>query len=475
MDVYLKPFDLFQIDGHSFLFKIKSLMHQPVQPEDVEWLTAVSGQEMLSGMTEHQYAVLKRYRLIADQPWDQEAELQRLLDADQHLRAVSAIRLIELFVAQSCNMRCAYCYGSDGSYHQQQGLMSEETAKRAIDWLYAHNMDHPERASIVFFGGEPMLNFDVIQYSIRYAEERFGAGNITYGMATNMTLLTDEHLDFFAALPKMYLLASFDGPRDIHNRQRPLLDGRDSYAVCAERIAAALARGIRCTGRATIYADTDQQAVIREMKKLGLSSWQLKPVSGCASDGVQRNDASELYAQWLASVPDQVIAFMRAVKARDRLAADRLMDDKDLRNMIIEGANGARFSPDFMGCAASRTQAAVSAQGEVYPCHRFVGMPEFHLGNLYDGQLQIPWKELTQNKAAYNEECTRCSLRYGCKGECYYQCYTDGPERAGCRSVYAMPEHFCDFMRMRHYLQIYVCHMLDAEDKRWYFTREYRR
>lgn len=466
MQVFVKPYDIFEMGGHWFLLKLKSLLHQSVAEEDAALLLAGKGQTQWDA-DETSLAVLKRYGLLADAVWDEKAEKEKLVAAYRNHRENCRMSLMELFVSQSCNMACSYCYGSDGSYHQQ-GMMDLTTARKAIDWLMEH-ADQPEQVSIVFFGGEPLMNFEVIRESIVYAEEKFGAGKLTYGMATNMTLLRDEYLDFFAALPKFYLLVSFDGPREIQNVQRPLRDGRDSYEVCAERIRAALGRGISCTGRATVYADTDRKAVIEEMKKLGLRNWQLTPASGCAADGIRRDHAARIHERWLHTMPEQIMSFIDAVKRRDKAAADALMEDDDLHRIILEGACGAKIPRGFFGCSAGRSHLAVSAAGDLYPCHRFVGMPEFDCGNLLTGERKPGWHEFAHSRMEGDSPCDTCFLRYGCGGACYYQCYADSPRP----SIYSMPESFCDFMRMYVRLKIYVFHMLDAEDKSWYFTRQY--
>lgn len=461
MELFVKPFDLFEVNGQWFLLKTKSLMHSMVSKEDVPLLQAIQRKRCAHDSFR---ALLERYRLVDQMPWDEKAETARAVQAYRRHATKKRLVIMELFVAQNCNMGCIYCYGSDGSYHQR-GMMTVDTAHRAIDWFHAL-CEKPEEAGIVFFGGEPMMNFPVIRESVEYAEKLFGAGKLTYGMATNMTLMTDAQLDFFAALPKMNLLVSIDGPKEIQNRQRPLKDGRDSYEVCAERIRAALKRGIACVGRATVYFDADRDAVVQEMKRLGLSAWQLTAVSGCASDGVRREDAKMLYEKWLDEFPTKIIRFVDAVKARDKEAADAIMANDDLRKLIIEGASGARIPRDIVGCSASRSHIAVAANGDLYPCHRFVGMEEFCCGTV--GERRNGWSEFAQSRLEMCEDCRDCMLRFACSGVCYYQGYTDGPRK----SIYSMPPHFCDYTRMRAKLKIYVYRMLDERDKSWYFTRK---
>lgn len=471
MEVYIKPFTLFEINRQWFLFKIRSLMHHAVLREDVDTLLKIKDQSVLQA-NDSLMTILKRYRLIAENEWNAKEELKRLISTYKSHHQNHAISTMELFVAQSCNMACRYCYGSDGSYHQA-GIMDIATAKQSIDWLYMHT-DDPEKATIVFFGGEPLMNYPVIRQSIEYAEAKFGEGKISYGMTTNMTLLTDEYLDFFATLPKFKLLVSFDGPRELQNYQRPLLDGRDSYDICTERIKAALQRGVFCTGRATVYADTDRKAVVNEMKKLGLPIWQLTPASGCAADDIKRDNTSRLHKMWIENMPKQIVQFIDAIKQRDKQTADSLMEDDDLRKIILAGVSGAKITRNFPGCSAGHKQVAISATGDVYPCHRFVGMPDFCFGNLLENNLQEDllqegWHEFHSSLIERNPSCADCFLRYSCSGECYYQCYSDGPQK----SIYSIPDYFCDSVKMHTMLEIYVCHMLNAEDKRWYFTRQY--
>ena len=463
MEIYVKPFELFQVDGHWFLLKTKSMMHRGVSAHDAEVIRRFSKSTCMNASLQEQ-AILKKYGLTDKIPWDETAMLERASSTFRQTAEKRELMQMELFVAQNCNMSCIYCYGSDGSYHQQ-GIMTAQTARNAIDW-FRSCCSKPEEAVIIFFGGEPMMNFSVIQESIAYAEAVFGSGKLSYGMATNMTLITDNHLDFFAGIPKMNLLVSIDGPKEVHNRQRPFKDGRDSYAVCAERIRAALARGIPCVGRATVYADTDRDAVVQEMRRLGLTNWQLTPVSGCAADGVRRDDAQRLYEKWLVEFPFQMIRFVHAVKTRDKKAADAIMANDDLRKLIVEGVSGAVIPKNIFGCSASRNHIAVAANGDLYPCHRFVGMEPFRCGHV--GEKKGGWKEFSKCRLEVCRDCDGCMLRFACSGACYYQSYADGPGE----SIYSMPAHFCEYTRMRAKLKIYLYHTLDHEDKLWYFSRK---
>ena len=494
--VLVKPFELFEFGGEWFVYHIKSRRHHRVAEADVSVLQAVcenvgnglsegelserekesleekcelsEREKELSGeafeLSNQEKEILRKYQLLSIDPLDYEEETDKLVANIKRIRQKNYPVTLELMVSQSCNMRCEYCYGSGGNYHES-GLMDFETAKRGLDWFRKFfPADRGVKPQIAFFGGEPMMNFSVIKQSADYARSLFKDEGVAFGMATNMTLITDEQMDYFSGLDDFQLLVSVDGPENIHNKQRPLTDGRNSYEVTAERIAKAISKGITCTGRATVYADTDRTLVAEEMKKLGLTNWQLSIVSGCAVDGITRNDSSIVYERWLKEWPQKGTALVGAIRERNLENAKELLSDVDFMNTFIRGISDNNCSSDVMGCIAGRGQYALSASGRLYPCHRFVGMDEFCYGEISDFPLGAGWDEFKSERLEKNKECRKCFLRYFCGGECYYQCYTDGPDK----SIYGMSDLFCEYNRMRMKLLVYFFNALSPEDKRWF-------
>ena len=461
--VLVKPFELFEFGGEWFVYHIKSRRHHKVKESDISVIRSVY-ENTEKELSEQEKEILKKNLLLSEDALDYEEETDKLVKNIKNIRQKNYPVTLELMVSQSCNMHCEYCYGSEGNYHES-GLMDFETAKRGLDWFRKnYPTDLPVKPQIVFFGGEPMMNFPVIKQSVDYALSLFEKEGVGFGMATNMTLITDEELDFFAGLDDFKMLVSVDGPENIHNKQRPLTDGRNSYNVTAECIRKAISKGIVCTGRATVYADTDRTLVAEEMKTLGLSNWQLSIVSGCAVDGITRNDSNIVYERWLKEWPEKGVALVHAIKMRDLERAKELLSDEDFKNTFIRGISDNNISSDVMGCIAGRGQYALSASGRLYPCHRFVGMDDFCYGELSDFPLDAGWNEFKSERLEINKECRKCYLRYYCGGECYYQCYTDGPNK----SIYGMSELFCEYNRMRMKLLVYFFNALSPEDKRWF-------
>ena len=461
--VLVKPFELFEFGEEWFIYRIKSRRHRRVEESDLSILRSIF-ENTEKELSEQEKEVLKSYQLLSDDLLDYEEDTDQLADNLKNIRGKNYPVTLELMVSQSCNMRCEYCYGSGGTYHES-GQMDFETAKRGLDWFRKYYpADRLLKPQIAFFGGEPMMNFPVIKQSADYALSLFKKEGVSFGMATNMTLITDEQLDYFAGLDDFKLLVSVDGPENIHNKQRPLLNGKNSYEVTAERIRKAISKGIECTGRATVYAETDRTLIAKEMEKLGLSNWQLSIVSGCAVDGITRNDNEIVYARWLEEWPSKGVALVSAIRERNKETAEKLIAEEDFKNTFIRGISDNQYSSDVMGCIAGRGQYALSASGKLYPCHRFVGMEDFCYGELSDFPLEAGWKEFRSERLDVNEKCRKCFLRYYCGGDCYYQSYTDGKDK----SIYGMNDLFCEYNRMRMKLLVYFFNALSPEEKRWF-------
>ena len=463
--VLVKPFEFFEFGGEWFVYNIKSRRHHKVKESDISAVRSVF-ENREKELSKNDKEILKSYQLLSKDPLDYEEETDKLAANLKRIRGKNDPVTLELMVSQSCNMSCEYCYGSGGNYHES-GLMDFETAKRGLDWfrkLYPKN--RPLKPQIAFFGGEPMLNFPVVKQSADYALELFKEEGVSFGMATNMTLITDEQLDYFAGFDDFKLLVSIDGPENIHNKQRPLLNGKNSYRVTAERIRKAISKGIFCTGRATVYADTDRTLVAEEMKKLGLLNWQLSIVSGCAADGITRNDNNLVYERWLREWPKKGVALVSAIKERSKKKTEEFLPDEDFINTFIRGISESTVSSDVMGCIAGRGQYALSASGKLYPCHRFVGMDDFCYGKLSDFPSDTGWDEFKSERLEINKECRKCFLRYYCGGDCYYQCFADGKDK----SIYGMSDLFCEYTRMRMKLLVYFFNALSPEEKRWFIS-----
>jgi uncharacterized protein len=327
------------------------------------------------------------------------------------------VRSLALFLTQTCNLRCIYCYGEGGEYGGR-GMMSEETALAAVDWLLANSFE-AKTLHVSFFGGEPLLNFPLLQRVVVYARGEAAAHGkeVKFGMTTNASLLTDEMIAYLAE-EKIEPLISFDGPPEIHDRQRPFRNGRGSHArvhANAQKLRAALPH---LTGRATVCAGSDPFVVRRGMEEAGFTTCILIPASPVILRESGAADAGAGAGQ--RETAEQMLAYRRA-EAAELLDAvrERRLDAQASPPALMLLAALADGRKRHAACGLGRGMRAVAVNGDVYPCHRFVGLEDARLGHLSDyraGAVNDYHRAVVENLPA----CRSCWARYFCGGGCFY-------------------------------------------------------
>ncbi len=345
-------------------------------------------------------------------------------DGGRAAPAAFAVSNVVLFLTQTCNLRCVYCYGEGGEYGER-GSMSERTALAAVDWLLDNSGD-AHKVHLGFFGGEPLLEFPLLQRVVAYAREQAAARGkeVTFGMTTNATLLDDE-MTAFIAQERIEVLVSFDGPPEVHDGQRPFRDGRGSHAraqASARKLRAALPR---LTGRATVCAGGDPFAVRRGMEEAGFSTCILTPASPVVPHetgpaDVVHPEAVTQTAEGRRADAERMLAYRRAETAELFAAVrERRLDAAAAPGAHALLASLAAGRRRHAGCGLGRGMRAVSAAGDVYPCHRFVGLEDARLGRLSDhhaGEINDYHRAVVENLPA----CRRCWARHFCGGGCFY-------------------------------------------------------
>jgi uncharacterized protein len=329
--------------------------------------------------------------------------------------STGAVSNLALFLTQSCNLTCSYCYGDSGTYGGG-GLMSGETARAAVDWLLASSAD-VGTLRIGFFGGEPLLNLPLLKEVVRYARERTAAcgKEVSFGITTNATLIDDDVAAYLAA-ERIQPLISCDGPPDIHDRQRPFEDGRGSHAEVVAAVQRLRPAFPDLVGRATVCGHTDPVAVHRGLEKAGFTRHSLilaSPVllhgDGCSLEEVARE---EQVARMLAYRRAEFAELFAAITRR-------AFDPTKPPAEVLELDKLAVGRKRYYGCGVGRGLRAVSVDGGIYPCHRFVGLEEFHMGHVggrpAEG-LNDYHRAIVRNLPA----CRACWARYFCGGGCFY-------------------------------------------------------
>ena len=338
--------------------------------------------------------------------------------ADLFKERQSVVKAICLHVAHGCNMTCGYCLAGDGEYHGPQALMSYEVGKRALDWLI-ENSGTRRNLEVDFFGGEPLLNFDVVKKLVAYGrqQEKEHNKNFRFTLTTNGVLLDDEVIDF-ANKEMSNVVISLDGRKDINDNMRKTRGGKGTYDMILpafKKLAESRnQQDYYMRGTYTHY-NTDFTNDILHMADLGFKELSIEPV-------VAPDDAP--YALKESDMP-------KLLSEYERLACeilDRKREGKgrnfNFYHYMIDLTGGPCIVKRISGCGVGTEYVAVTPSGDLYPCHQFVGDEKFLLGNIYDGITNDSVCHQFKSCNIYShEECADCFAKLYCSGGCAANAY----------------------------------------------------
>ncbi|MBQ1846676.1 MAG: thioether cross-link-forming SCIFF peptide maturase [Clostridia bacterium] len=346
------------------------------------------------------------------------------------------IKALCLHVAHTCNLNCSYCFASQGKYHGERAVMPFEVGKRALDFL-VENSGSRRNLEVDFFGGEPLMNFDVVKKLVAYARsiEKEKGKNFRFTLTTNGMQIDDDVIDF-ANRECHNVVLSLDGRKEIHDRFRVDYAGNGSW----ERIVPKFKKLVDARGgngyymRGTFtHANPDFLNDIKTMLDLGFTELSMEPVV-CAPDdpsALTEEDKPVIYEQY------------------EKLAELMIKRDKEGRpftfyHYMIDLTGGPCIYKRISGCGSGTEYMAVTPWGDLYPCHQFVGDEKFKLGDIYTGVTNT---EIQSEFASCNlyarEECRGCFARLYCSGGCAANAY----HATG--SVKGVYKYGCDLFRKR--------------------------
>lgn len=352
------------------------------------------------------------------------------LDLTQRKTQVKALCLN---VAHTCNLDCDYCFASQGKYHGERAIMSLEVAKQAIDFLIENSGSH-RNLDIDFFGGEPMLNWDVVKETVAYADSQAEKQdkNFRYTFTTNGLLLDKEVSDFLNKHMHNVVL-SLDGRKEVHDRLRHRIDGRGSY----DTIVPKFQDFVRSRGEKEYYIrgtytgkNPDFYQDILHMANLGFHRLSMEPVIGDPEEDymLSEKDLPILEAQYDLLTEEML--------RRDRLADEVIrkggsvedMDDRDrpfvFYHFMMNLDGGPCIYKRISGCGSGTEYMAVTPWGDLYPCHQFVGDENFTVGNVFEGiQKDAIIKDFKTCNTYSRPECQDCWARLYCSGGCAANSY----------------------------------------------------
>ncbi len=331
-------------------------------------------------------------------------------------KTAGVIKALCLHVAHTCNLNCEYCFASQGKYSGERAVMSLETGKRALDFLVENSGDR-YNLEVDFFGGEPLMNFDVLKGLVEYARsiEKKANKNFRFTLTTNGMLIDDEVIDF-ANKEMSNVVLSLDGRKEIHDKYRVDYAGKGSFDQIVPKfqklVKARGGKGYYMRGTFT-HQNPDFLEDIKTMLDLGFNELSMEPVVCSESDPacLTKEDISVVMSQY------------------EKLAELMLLKEKEGRpftfyHYMIDLTEGPCIYKRISGCGSGTEYMAVTPWGDLYPCHQFVGDEKFKLGDIWKGVTNIAVQNEFKACNVYaHEECKDCWARLYCSGGCAANAY----------------------------------------------------
>ena len=323
----------------------------------------------------------------------------------------SPIKSMCLHVSHDCNLRCEYCFASTGDFGGGRMLMDLETGKKAIDFLMKMSANR-ETLELDFFGGEPLMNFEVVKQIVAYAreEEKKYKKKIRFTITTNGMLLTEDKFDFINEEMSNVVL-SIDGRKNVNDRVRCRVDGSGSY----DRIIENYKKFVPLRGDKDYYVrgtytkyNLDFSEDVMHLFEQGFEQISVEPVMAdpkmpyAISDG----DLPKIFKEY-------EILSEKITKIRNE---GRFIN---FFHFMLDLDQGPCAIKRLKGCGCGNEYVAVAPDGDIYPCHQFVGIEQFKMGNVNDGTFDYGIKEDFSRAHVYTKpECVKCWAKFFCSGGC---------------------------------------------------------
>lgn len=348
----------------------------------------------------------------------------------------NVIKALCLHVAHTCNLNCNYCFASQGKYQGERALMSFAVGKQALDFLIAHSGTRTN-LEVDFFGGEPLMNWDVVKQLVAYArtQEPIYKKKFRFTLTTN-GVLVDEDVIEFANREMHNVVLSLDGRKEVHDRLRKNYEGKGSY----DTIVPKFQKFVESRGGKNYYIrgtfthnNVDFTNDLFHMADLGFTELSMEPVVCAPTDpyALTEEDLPKLFEQY------------------ELLAKEMIKREKEGRGFtfyhyMIDLSHGPCIYKRLSGCGSGTEYLAVTPWGDLYPCHQFVGDEAYLMGNVWDGVTNTVMQDKFRSCNVYSRpECKDCWAKLYCSGGCAANAYHATGDISG---VY---EYGCKLFRKR--------------------------
>ena len=397
--------------------------------------------------------MLEKYH---DQPDVTEEELRQVLDSIEELKKNgklfvpdqyadmafdfkernTVIKALCLHVAHTCNLSCKYCFASQGKYQGDRALMSLEVGKQAIDFLIAHSGTR-RNLEVDFFGGEPLMNWQMVKDVVAYAreQEKLHNKNFRFTLTTNGLLIDDDVIEF--ANKEMHnVVLSLDGRKEVHDRLRRTVNNKGSYDIILPKFKKLVesrgGKGYYMRGTFT-HDNVDFTNDIFHMADLGFTELSMEPVVSAPDEpyALTEEDLPKLFEQY-------------EILATEMIRRHEAGNGFTFYHYMIDLKGGPCIYKRISGCGSGTEYLAVTPWGELFPCHQFVGDPAYSMGNVWDGVTSTALRDEFKLCNAYaRPDCKDCWARLYCSGGCAANAY----HATG--SIKGIYEYGCQLFRKR--------------------------
>ena len=338
---------------------------------------------------------------------------EKILDFKKRSTVVKALCL---HIAHDCNLACQYCFAEEGEYHGKRALMSYEVGKQALDFLIA-NSGSRRNLEVDFFGGEPLMNWQVVKDLVAYGreQEKLHDKHFRFTLTTNGVLLNDDILEF-ANREMSNLVLSIDGRKEVHDAMRPFRGGKGSYDLVVPRFqrAAKSRNQMNYYVRGTFTRNNlDFSRDVLHLADLGFQQISVEPVVASPEDpySIREEDLPKICQEY------------------DALAAEMVRrhgtkEEFTFFHFMIDLTGGPCVYKRLSGCGSGTEYLAVTPWGDLYPCHQFVGEESFLMGNVFDGITNTELRDEFKCCNVYaREKCRDCFAKFYCSGGCAANSY----------------------------------------------------
>ena len=336
------------------------------------------------------------------------------LDIDAFKNREPVVKAMCLHIAHDCNLKCKYCFASQGDFGGAKSIMSFEVGKKALEYL-VDNSGSRKNLEVDFFGGEPLMNFEVVKQLVEYGNElaKEKGKNFRFTITTNGVLLDDEIIDYVNEHMHKVVL-SLDGRKSINDDMRPTLNDKGSYDIIVPMFQKLIEKrkDKYYYVRGTFTRDNmDFSKDVLHFKDLGFDLTSVEPVVG---------DESNPYALREEDLPKILDEYEKLAVEYSKMRVNN--EPFRFFHFMVDLSQGPCVIKRMTGCGAGNEYLAITPEGDIYPCHQFVGQEEFKMGNVMSDKVELP-KEMQETfKEAHiyaKDECSKCWAKFYCSGGCH--------------------------------------------------------